>query len=139
MKAELRRKVGNRIVDCGSWSGFSVRLVPSEGFFEILEKLFELPPEIFVLRKLFKPGLPRKLQHAYGIVIGLVPKLGIKFTEQSASGRFPCPPEIETQVPQRLERWRQDRRDVVNLKSRHVFVLTVAGSGGPAWGDDRFG
>src|SRR5213083_1968830 len=99
MKTELGGKVGDRIPDRGTGPGLPVRVPASEIFLEILENLFELPQKILVLCKLFKAGLPRKLQHAYRIMIGLVPKLGVEFPEQSAGCRFPCPPEIETQFP----------------------------------------
>src|SRR5215471_14542238 len=99
MKTELGGKVGDGILDCGTGPGLSVRLPASEIFLEILEDLFEFPQKILVLSKLFKAGLSRKLQHAHRVVVGLVPKLGIEFSEQSAGRRFPCPPEIKTQFP----------------------------------------
>src|SRR6476620_10019221 len=99
MKTELGGKVGDRILDCGGGSGLSVRVLASEIFFKILENLFELSRKILVLRELFKTGLPRKLQHAHRIMIGLIPELGIEFPKQSAGRWFPCPPEIETQFP----------------------------------------
>ena len=99
MKTELGGKIGDLILDRGTGSGLPVRVLASEVFLKSLESLFELPQEILVLRELFKAGLPRKLQHAHRIMIGLVPKLGVEFPEQSAGRRFPCPPEIETQLP----------------------------------------
>ena len=81
MKTELGGKIGDRILDRGTGSGLSVRLPASEIFLEVLENLLELPQKILVLRKLFKAGLPRKLQHAHRIMIGLVPKLGVEFPE----------------------------------------------------------
>src|SRR6478736_5014157 len=121
MKTEFGGKVGDWILDRGTGSHFPVRVLASEIFLKILENLFEFPQKILVLCELFKAGLPRKLQHAHRIMIGLVPKLEVEFPKQSAGRWFPCPPEIETQFPQRLERCRQDRGDVVSLKSRHVF------------------
>jgi hypothetical protein len=73
--------------------------VAPEIFLKILENLFELSQEVLVLCKFFKAGLPRKLQHAHWIMVGLVPKLGVEFPEQSARRWFPRPPEIETQFP----------------------------------------
>ena len=99
MKTELGGKVGDRILDRGGRSGLPVRVLASEILFKILENLFELLQKILVLCELFKAGLPRKLQHAHRIMIGLVPKLGVEFPKQSASRWFPCPPEIETQFP----------------------------------------
>src|ERR1044071_4798164 len=84
VKTELGRKVGDRIFYCGAGTCFSVSLMPSEISLEVLENLFEFPQKILVLCKLFKAGLPRKLQHAHRIMIGLVPKFGIEFSEQPA-------------------------------------------------------
>src|SRR5262249_40360811 len=99
VKTEFGGKIGDGILDCSAGPGRPVRVPASEIFLEILENLFELPQKILVLCKLFKAGLPRKLQHAHRIMISLVPKLGVEFPEQSAGGRLPCPPEIETQLP----------------------------------------
>src|ERR1044071_1082321 len=112
MKTELGRKVGDRILDRGTGPGLSVGFVPSEIFFEILKNLFELPQKILVLCKLFKTGLPRKLQHPHRVVVGLVPKLRIELPEQSAGRRFPRPPEIETPFPSPLNPRRQGRSKV---------------------------
>src|SRR6266404_4797585 len=99
MKTELGGKVSDLLLDRGTGPGLPVRALASEVFLKILENLFELPQEILVLCELFKAGLPRKLQQAHRIMVGLVPKLGVEFPEQSAGRRFPCPPEIETQFP----------------------------------------
>ena len=99
MKTELGGKIGDLILDRGTGPGLPVRVLASEVFLKSLENLFKLPQEILVLRELFKAGLPRKLQHAHRIMISLVPKLGVEFSEQSAGRWFPCPPEIETQFP----------------------------------------
>src|SRR4029450_11430440 len=99
MKTKLGGKVSDRILDRGTGPGLPVRVMASEVLFKILENLFELSQKILVLCELFKAGLPRKLQHAHRIMIGLVPKVGVEFAEQSAPRRFPCPPEIETQFP----------------------------------------
>src|SRR6266576_2015610 len=98
MKTELGGKIGDLILDRGTGPGLPVRVLASEVFLKSLENLLELPQEILVLRELFKAGLPRKLQHPHWIMIGLAPKLGVEFPEQSAGRRFPCPPEIETQL-----------------------------------------
>ena len=81
MKTEFGGKISDWILDRGTGPGLPVRVVASEIFFEILENLFEFLQKILVLRQLFKAGLPRKLQHAYRIMISLVPKLGVEFTE----------------------------------------------------------
>src|SRR6266545_4842180 len=99
MKTELGGKVSDRVFDRSAGPRLPVCVLASEIFLEVLENLFELPQKILVLCELFKTGLPRKLQHAHRIMISLVPKLGVKFPEQSAGRRFPGPPEIETQFP----------------------------------------
>ena len=81
MKTELGGKIGDLILDRGTGPGLPVRVLASEVFLKSLENLLELPQEILVLRELFKAGLPRKLQHAHRIMIGLVPKLGVEFPE----------------------------------------------------------
>ena len=81
MKTEFGGKISDWILDRGTGPGLPVRVVASEIFFEILENLFEFLQKILVLRQLFKAGLPRKLQHAYRIMISLVPKLGVEFPE----------------------------------------------------------
>src|SRR5437762_14146136 len=53
-------------------------------------------------------------------MIGAVPKLVIEMPKQATRGGLPRPPKIETHLPQRLQRRRQDGRDIVNLKSRHA-------------------
>ena len=82
--------------------------------------------------------MPRKLQHPHRIMICAVPELSVEFPEQPARGWLPRPPKIKTQLPQWLECRRQDRSDIVSLKSRHVFELTVAGGGDPGCEHDRF-
>src|SRR5438046_2546131 len=72
-------------------------------------------------------------------MICAVPELGVEFPEQPARGWLPRPPKIKTQLPQWLQSRRQDRSDIVSLKSRHVFELTVAGGGDPGCEHDRFG
>ena len=59
----------------------------------------DLAQEILVLGDFDQPGLPGKLEHADGIVIGAIPELGIEMTEKAAGGRLPSPPEIERPSP----------------------------------------
>src|SRR6516225_3144456 len=97
MKTEFGGKIGDWILDRGAGAGFSVCVAASEILLEVLEDPIEFAQKVFVLCKFFKSRLPRKLQHAYRIMISLVPKLGVEFPEQPARRRFPRPPEIETQ------------------------------------------
>src|SRR5207249_4476925 len=127
MKTELCRKIGDGILDRGTGAAFSIGVMASEIFLEVVKHLLELAQKIFVLCKLFQTGLPRELQHAHRVMVCAVPKLGIEMPEQAARGRLPRPPKIETHLPQRFQRRRQDRRHIISLKSRHVFEPTVAG------------
>src|SRR5436190_5755251 len=120
VKTKFGGKIGNRILDRASSSGFSISIVSAEILFEGFKNLLELAHKIFVLRQLFQPGLPRKLQHAHGVVIGSVPQLRIEMPEESARRRLPCPPKIKTHLPQRLQRRRENGSDIVSLKSWHT-------------------
>ena len=106
VKAEFRRKVGDRILDRAAGAGFSIRILTTKIFFEFLEHLFQLARKIFVLGKFFQSGLPRKLQHSYRIMVSAGPQLVIKVPEQAPRIRFPRPPKIETHLSQ----WLQCRR-----------------------------
>src|SRR5439155_9584532 len=120
VKTKFGGKIGDRIFDRASRASFSVGIVASQIFLEFLKDLLELAQKILVLRKFLQPGLPRKLQHADRIMICAVPKLMIEMPEQAARGGLPRPPKVETHLPQRLQRRRQDGRDIVSLKSRHA-------------------
>src|SRR5262249_41810654 len=124
VKTEFGRKIGDGILDCRAGPGFPIGVAASEIFLEVLENLLKLPQEIFVLCKFFQTRLSRKLEHTYWIMIRPVPQVAIEFPEQTAGGRFPCPPEIETQLSQRLQRRRQDWRHIVSLKIRHTSRWT---------------
>ena len=71
------------------------------------------------MRDFYQPGLARELEHADGIVIGPVPKLGIEMAKEAAGGRLPRPPEIEDHFAQRLEGRRKLGNDAVGLKLGH--------------------
>ena len=58
VKTEFRRKIGDRIFNRASRSGFAVRILSSEIFLEFLEHLLQLAQKSFVLRKFFQPRLP---------------------------------------------------------------------------------
>ena len=120
VKTEFGRKIGNGIFDPAAGTGFSVGIVASQIFLEFFKNLLEFAQKILVLRKFFQSGLPRKLQHADRIMIGAVPKLGIEMSEQAARGGLPRPPKVETHLPERLQRRRQDGRHIISLKSRHA-------------------
>src|SRR5882724_840203 len=121
VKTEFSGKIGNGIFDRAAGSDFSIGIVSAEILLEGFKNLLELAHKIFVLRQLFQPRLPRKLEHTHGVVIGAVPQLRVEMPEESTRGGLPCPPKIETHLPQRLQRSRQDGSHIVSLKSRHAF------------------
>ena len=92
MKPKLGGKICDGVFDGRSGSGFPIGVMTPKIFLELLEYLLEFAQEIFVLSKFFQPGLARKLQHPNRVMIGAVPKLGVKLPEQPAGGRFPGPP-----------------------------------------------
>src|SRR5438128_11782669 len=94
VKTEFGGKIGNGIFDRAAGAGFSVGIVASQIFLEFFKNLLEFAEKIFVLRKFFQPGLPRKLQHADRIMIGAVPQLGIEMPEEAARGGLPRPPTV---------------------------------------------
>ena len=81
--------------------------------------LFQLAQKSFVRGEFFQPGLARKLEHANGIVIGSVPKLGIEMTKKAAGGRLPRPPDVETDFAQGLEGGGKSGDYIIGLKIRH--------------------
>ena len=138
METKFSGKIGDRIFDRAAGACFSVRVVSSEILFEVLKNLLELAQKIFVLCKLFQPGLPGKLQHAHGVVIRAVPQFWIEMPEQAARGRLPRPPKVETHLPQRFQRRRQDGSHIVSLKSRHALGVAVAGVADPGRSNRKF-
>src|SRR5262249_28791281 len=81
VKTEFGRKIRDRVLDRGAGPGFPVCAAASEILLEVLKNLRELTQEIFVLSKLFKARLPRKLQHAHRAMIGPVPEFGVELAE----------------------------------------------------------
>ena len=119
VKAKLGRKIGDRIFDRTACARFSIGVFASKIIAECVMNLLQLAQESFVLRDFFEARLARELEHAHGIVIRPVPKLGVEMPEKAARGRLPCPPKIEAHLAQRLERSRQSRSHVISLKGRH--------------------
>src|SRR5262249_28108999 len=120
VKTKFSREIGDRIFDGTPGAYLSVSVVATEVFFEFLKNLLQFAQERFVLCEFFEPRLPGKLEHSNGIMICPVPKLVIKMAEQPARGRFPCPPQVETHLAQRLKRCRKDGSHVIGLKSWHA-------------------
>src|SRR5215471_2543367 len=120
VKTKFSGKIRNRIFNCAAGAGLSISVVSSQILLEFLTNLFQLAQESFVLRKFLQPRLARKLQHSHRIMVCPVPEFWIEQAKESARGRLPGPPKVETQLTQRLQRRWQDRRYVVSLKSRHA-------------------
>jgi hypothetical protein len=86
---------------------------------ESVVNLFQLAQKSFVGGEFFQPGLARELEHANGIVIGPVPKLRIEMTKEATRGRLPCPPDVDADFAQRLERWGKGGDYIIALEGRH--------------------
>ena len=80
---------------------------------------FQLPQKSFIGGEFFQAGLPRELEHANGIVIGPVPKLGIEMTKEAAGGRLPRPPDVEAHFAQRFERGGKGGDYIIALEVWH--------------------
>src|SRR2546430_17060997 len=102
MKSKVGGDICHRYLNDREGSGYPVSMLASEVFLERLVNLFQLAQKSFVGGEFFQPGLARELEDANGIVIGPIPKLGIEMTKESASGRLPRPPDVETDFAQRL-------------------------------------
>ena len=119
VETEFGGKIGNRIFDCAASARFSVGIVASKIFLEFFKNLVEVAEKIFVLSEFLQPGLPRKLQHADGIVICAVPQLGIEMPEEPARGWLPSPPKIVSQFTEWFQHLRQSGRHVERLYRLH--------------------
>ena len=120
VKTKFGRKIGDRIFDRTARSRFSISLSTLKIIAECVVNLLQLAQKSLVLRNFFEARLARELKHAYGIVIGPVPELGVEVPKEAARGRLPCPPKIEAHLAQRLERARQSWRHIISLKGRHA-------------------
>ena len=119
VEAEFRGEIGDRLLNRAACAGFPVGVLAREIMAVGIVHFLQLAQEIFVLRHFDQPGLPRKLEHADGIVIRPIPKLGIEMAEEAAGGGFPGPPEIEDHFAQRLERGRQRGDHIIRVVGRH--------------------
>ena len=120
MKTKLSGEIGDRVFDRTACPGFSIGVLARKIIAERVVDFLQFAQESFVLRNFLQPRLPRELEHADGIMVCPVPKLRIELPEQTTRGGLPSPPKIETHLAQRLKRLRQDRSDIVSLKSRHA-------------------
>jgi hypothetical protein len=100
-------------------AGFAVGIVAGKIFLESVVNQFELAEKGFVGGEIFDPGLAGKLEHAYRVVIGPVPELGVEMTEEAAGGRLPCPPDIGADLAERLEGGGKGRYYIIGVKVRH--------------------
>ena len=119
VEAELGGEIGDRFFNSVARSGFSVGVFPRQIIPVGVVHFLQFAQEILVLRHLHQPGLAGKLEHADGIVVGAVPKLGIEMAKKAAGRGFPGPPKIEDHFPQRLERGRQRRDHIIGVVGRH--------------------
>ena len=119
MKSKFGGEIGYWFLDDGAGTDFSISVLASEILLEGVVDLFQLAQKSFVGREFFQPSLAGKLEHANGIVIGPVPKLGIEMTEEATGGRLPGPPDVEANFAERLERGGKSRDYIIGLKVRH--------------------
>ena len=119
MEAKFGGKIGDRFFDRAALAGLTVCVLPREIMAEGIMHFLELTQKIPVLRDLYQPGLPRKLEHSNGIVVRPIPELGIEMTEEAARRGFPGPPQIEDHLAQRFEGSRERRNHIIGVVSRH--------------------
>ena len=103
MESEFGREIRDRFLQGRTGASFSVGILAGEIFLESVVNLFEFAEKSFVGGEFFQPGLAGELEHADGVVIGPVPKLGVEMTEKATGGRLPRPPDIEADFAERLE------------------------------------
>ena len=119
MESEFGRKIRDRFLQGGAGAGFSIGILAGEIFLESVVNLFEFSEKSFVGGEFFQPGLAGELEHAHGVVIGPVPKLGIEVTEEATGRRLPCPPDIGADFAERLEGSGKGRYYIIGVKVWH--------------------
>src|SRR5947208_16417081 len=102
VESKFGREIGHWFLQDGAEPVFPISVLAGEIFLEGVVNLFQFTQKSFVGGEFFQPGLARELEHANGIVIGPVPKLGIETKKEAASGRLRRPPDVETDFAQRL-------------------------------------
>src|SRR5205823_9083532 len=118
---------GHRFLHGRAGTALPVSILAGQIFLEGVVNLFQLAQKSFVGGEFFQPRLARKLEHANGIMIGPVPKLGIEMTKEAAGGRLPRPPDVKADFAQGLERGWKGRDYIIGLEVRHgADGLTVA-------------
>ena len=119
MESKFGREIGHRLLQDRAEPVFPISVLAGEIFLEGIVNLFQLTQKSFVGGEFFQPGLARELEHANGIVIGPIPKVGIEMTKKAARGRFPRPPDVETDFAQRFERGGKSGDYIIGLEVRH--------------------
>ena len=119
MESKFGREIGHWLLQDRAEPVFPISVLAGEIFLEGVVNLFQLAQKSFVGGEFFQPGLAGKLEHANGIVIGPVPKLGIEMPKEAASRRLPCPPDVEADFAQRLERGGKSGDYIIGVEVRH--------------------
>ncbi len=119
VEAELRREISDWALQRAAVAFFAVGIGPGQVGAERFVHGLQLAQEIIVLRHFFQPRLPRKLEHADGVVIRPIPEFRVEMAEEAARGRFPRPPDIKDDLAKRLERGGEGGNDVVGVIRRH--------------------
>src|SRR3954453_8783232 len=125
VEPKLSRKVGDRFLHLLAGTGFSVSIRSLAILPEAVVHLFEFAKKRLVLSELFQATLTRQLQHPDRVVIRPIPERRVEVPEQSPSRRLPGPPQVETDIAQRLEGRGQGRVYIVGLKRRHGQGTTL--------------
>ena len=94
-------------------------------FLESIVNQFEFAEEGFVGGEFFQAGLAGELEHAHGVVIGPVPELGVEMTEEATGGGLPCPPDIGTDLAERLEGVGKGGYYIIGVKVGHGGVIAI--------------
>jgi hypothetical protein len=119
VESEFGREIRDRFLQGRTGASFSVGILAGEIFLESVVNLFEFAEKSFVGGEFFQPGLTGELEHADGVVIGPVPKLGVEMTEKATGGRLPRPPDIEADFAERLEGGGKGRYYIIGVEVWH--------------------
>src|SRR6266480_7671668 len=119
VESKFGGEIRHRFLDDRAGTGFSIGILAGEIFLESVVNLFQLAQKSFVGGEFLQPGLARELEHANGIVVGPIPKLGIEMTKEAARGRFPRPPDVEAHFAQRFERGGKGGDYIIALEVWH--------------------
>ena len=140
VETELRGEIGDQVVPFilfpgGLGAQTAVGIRSGHVRLELGVQAAEFAQETFVAGDFFQAGLPGELQDAQRVVVGALPKIVVQRVEQPSRGRFPTPPQVINNLPQRLQGRRQLGDDVEGLDGwlhnylSQILVSRTAGAG----------